>query len=299
MKRKQKKILGLFGLLAVVGMTIIAASLPSPQALAAQSMTESIVVTVKPPANQADVNFTPPTPRSGTSFVKPNQTIAFNYYYVDDVLVTMEKEMPSGTPQVYNLFSDNSAGMQPGNGSVNINFGEAQYGYGKYTAKITGQGTSGTPDTDVVNFGFYPVIAWVEENETTGEVVALIEYDENNVDIDHFVLDVYDENGNRVDRVSPGKVSRDTTRVVLWTAEDRMPAGMYTIRIGAYDDADGLIYETYETVFLYESIFVPNTGGLFAGLNISRADYLATGLIVFFLVGLSGIIFTLKKSSKR
>jgi hypothetical protein len=39
---------------------------------------------------------------------------------------------------------------------------------------------------------------------------------------------------------------------------------------------------------------VPNTGGFFESLNVSKADYLATGLIIFFTVGLSGIVFIAK-----
>ena len=49
-----------------------------------------------------------------------------------------------------------------------------------------------------------------------------------------------------------------------------------------------------------EDIVVPNTGGLFESLNISQSDYLITGLIIFFVVGVGGAIFIAKsKNYKR
>ena len=44
---------------------------------------------------------------------------------------------------------------------------------------------------------------------------------------------------------------------------------------------------------------VPDTGGLFAGLNISKSDYLITGLAIFFLTGITGLFFIIRKKNKR
>lgn len=47
-----------------------------------------------------------------------------------------------------------------------------------------------------------------------------------------------------------------------------------------------------------EPIDVPNTGGFFGTLNISKTDYLITGLIAFFVLS-GGILVFLKKSKNR
>ena len=71
--------------------------------------------------------------------------------------------------------------------------------------------------------------------------------------------------------------------------------------ISAIDPNGNLLYDAWDVVFVYDPMLVPNTGGLFAGLNISKVDYLVTGLIAFGMVGIFGIWFILKdrKSSKR
>ena len=43
---------------------------------------------------------------------------------------------------------------------------------------------------------------------------------------------------------------------------------------------------------------VPNTGGLFGALNISKTDYLITGVIVFLLTGIFGAVFIAKRQKK-
>ena len=295
MKETPKKVLGFIGLVLVATMTIFAAFLPTPEALAASSVTDTIVVRVL--SGSPDVNIS--SPPNGSIFVNPNQTIKFDYTKADDVIVTMEKEMPSGSPQVYTLFSGHPY-QTPGDESVTIDLSEAIYGYGEYTIYIRGDNGAGLVDEDVVTFSYVPVSAKVEEDEA-GKVDVLLDYNEDSEDLDHFIINVYDEEGNLVPGLSGIVVEKPLKDVELPFAEKKIPAGTYTIKVGAYDTNGELIYKTFDTVFVYDPMKVPNTGGLFKALNISKTDYLITGLIIFFTVGLSGIVFIFKnkKSSRK
>ena len=77
---------------------------------------------------------------------------------------------------------------------------------------------------------------------------------------------------------------------------------------------DGVLLEPYWLTYVYEiktdeggeddgsgSIIVPDTGGVLGNLKIAKSDYLITGLMIFFLAGVSGIYFVAKdrKKSKR
>lgn len=288
MKKTPKKVLGCFGLVLVATMTIFAAFLPYPEALAVSSVTDTIVVRVL--AGSPDVNIN--SPASGSIFVNPNQTVTFDYSKATDVLVTMEKEMPSGTPQVYTLFSGHPD-QEPGNGSVNLDLSEAIYGYGEYTAIIRGDNGNGLVDEDSVKFSYVPVSAKVEEDEN-GKVDVILDYNEDSEDLDHFVINVYDDHGNIVSALSNITVEKPNKIVELPFAENKIPAGTYTIKVAAYDVNGELIYKTFDVVFVYDPTKVPNTGGFFKSLNISKEDYLATGLIIFFTAGITGIVFIAK-----
>ena len=287
MKKTPKTVLGFLGLVLVATMTVFAAFLPYPEALAASSVTDTIVVRVL--AYSPDVNID--SPSSGLVFVNPIQTITFDYSKANDVLVTMEKKMSSGTPQVYTLFSA-SPNQEPGNDSVTLDLSDPLYGYGEYTIIIRGN-TGPVVDEDSIKFTYVPVSAKVEEDDT-GKVETILNYDNDSVDLDHFVINVYDNDGNLVPALSGIVVEKPTKNVELPFAEKKIPAGKYTVSVAAYDTNDDLIYEAWDEVFVYDPVRVPNTGGFFESLNVSKADYLATGLIIFFTVGLSGIVFIAK-----
>ena len=192
MKKTPKKVLGFLGLGLVAVMTFFAAILPNPEALAASSVTDTITVRVL--AGSPDVNID--SPKSGSIFVSPNQSIAFDFSKSDSVLVTMEKKMPSGTPQIYTLYSS-SPGQVPGNDSVSLDLSEAIYGYGEYTVRIRGTLGDKLVDEDTIKFSYLPVSGDVEEDDS-GKIETILNYDNDSVDLSHFVIKVYDDNGNLV-----------------------------------------------------------------------------------------------------
>lgn len=288
MKKTPKKVLGFLGLGLVAAMTFFAAISPNPEALAASSVTDTITVRVL--AGSPDVNID--SPKSGSVFVSPNQTIAFDFSKSDSVLVTMEKKMPSGSPQIYTLYSSNP-GQEPGDDSVGLDLSEPIYGYGEYTVRIRGTLGSSLMDEDTIKFSYLPVSGEVEEDDS-GKIETILNYDNGSVDLSHFVIKVYDDNGNLVSSMPAITVEKPTKTVELPFAKNKVPSGKYIVSIEAYDTNGELVYNSYDVVFIYEPVRVPNTGGLFQGSNISKDDYLITGLIVFSVVGIAGVVFIAK-----
>lgn len=297
MKRTPKRILGFLGLILVAAMTLFAAAIPTPEASAVEGVTDTIVVRVLP--SSPDVNIT--YPPEGTIFVSPEHTIEFDFSQVDDVLVKLGKKMPDGSIYTYPPFYEGHPAQVPGSDSANIDLSGPEYGFGEYVVIITGtvENSGGMFDEDTISFTYAPVTADVEETDA-GKVFANLNYDDNNVDLDHFTITVYDENENPVPGLTGIIVNRPDKRVELPFGSD-IPNGEYTIVIGAIDKRGDLIYKTYDKVFKYEQVYVPNTGGLFKSLNIAKSDYLITGLIIFFTIGIVGLYFIAKdrKSVKK
>ena len=73
-----------------------------------------------------------------------------------------------------------------------------------------------------------------------------------------------------------------------------LASGDYTIYIQGFDgfDASGDLIDTASVKFRYDapSPKVPDTGSLLSALNISRVDYLITGLIGFVAISIVALI---------
>jgi hypothetical protein len=125
--------------------------------------------------------------------------------------------------------------------------------------------------------------------------------------IDKVIITVYDENGNPVDGMPPIVVQPPVSKVEIPFDQYGIPEGEYTLVIQPFNSAGEALFDTVTLNINYtgeEDIVVPSTadtGGLFKNLNISRADYLISGIGIFLVVGIGGILFIRKhdKTSKR
>ena len=122
--------------------------------------------------------------------------------------------------------------------------------------------------------------------------------------IDQVILRIYDKDGNEVTTISPIIVKPPVGRVEI--PFDKEPAGEYIIVAQPYNSAGEALFETVIMRVTYDGkeIVVPSTadtGGLFKNLNISKVDYLITGIGFFLVVGIGSIIFINKrgKTSRR
>lgn len=301
MRKTKKRVFGLLSLALVVATTVFAALLPGPEASAITSVTDTISVRVV--GSVPDVNIT--SPANNSVFVIPDQSLSFDYENVGDVLVTIaytNKDNETSSYILANFDADYNAGTY----SHDLRLLEEGYGYGKYLVTIKGTGLAVDEETggrvydeDLVEFWFFPVTGEAAEDENDGLIYLDLEYDKENEDIDTIGINVYDENGNLVTAMSPIKVKAPGDRVELPFSEKDMASGRYRLEITAYNAAGEALYNPYVTYVNYEAIPVPDTGGLFMNLNISRTDYLITGLLIFFPVAIFGLVFIARGQGHR
>lgn len=296
MKKTKKRVFGLLSLVLVVATTIFAAFLPGPEASALTSVTDTISVRVV--GSTPDINII--SPSNNSVFVFPDQILSFNYENVGDVLATIKYTDKNGDTHNYN-FVEFDANYDADTFSDELNLLGTNYGYGEYLLAVKGVGlaideeTGGRVyDEDFVEFWFYPVIGEASEDENDGLIYLDLEYDKENENIDTIGINIYDENGNLVTAMSPIKVKAPGDRVELPFSEKDMTSGKYRIEITAYNEDKEALYNPYITYVNYEAIPVPDTGGLFMNLNISRADYLITGLLIFFPIAIFSLVFVMK-----
>ena len=299
MKKTQKRALGLVALLVTIAVTAFAAFLPMPQtqATSTTSVTDTITVRVVGSSPRTDIT----SPEDESVFLGPEQTIAYQYENAETVTVTLEYTDQSGTTQTF-ILKEFEAGYEAGSDSFGINL--ADYGYGEFVLKVDGEGFEGASYEAVIAFSYYPMTIDANEDENTGNVNVDLNYDPNNSDIDKIVIEVYDEDGNKIeiDGVSPVTVNPPAKEAILKFGDKNLPNGEYKIVATAYDASGKALYSPYVKYLKYtgelEPVPVPNTGGIFKDNNISQTDYLITGLIIFGIVAVAGIAFMMRNDKK-
>ena len=300
MNKTHKKILGFLGLFLVIAATIFAAFLPGPATSATSSVTDTITVRVVGAVPRVDFS----NAEMGKVYTTPNQSFSFSYENVATATVTIRYTDVNGVTHTYTL-NDDPYDLDYNSGDIDFNLNLSErYGYGDYIITVAGDGVGGA-DEDSISFSYYPVYGEATEDED-GNINLDLEYNPDDGtgsgdgEVANIIVKVYDEEGNLVTPLSPVTVTPPTTSIELPFSDYDLPSGTYTIEITAYDQDGNELYKAYLTYVVYESktIPVPDTGGLFKNLNISHIDYLVTGLIIFSLVGVGGIIF-INKRSKR
>lgn len=300
MKKTPKRILGIFGLLAVAAITVFAAILPTSNTSAAGpvgTVVDTITVTVVGSSPWIEIDG----PSNDDVVTRPNQTIKFKYGQLSKVTAQLIYTDEDGNPQVVDLDSIDLS-EESGNGEIPINI--SGFGYGDFTIKLLGEGTDGSPYENSISITFIPVITTIEQNPETKDIFADLDYDLDSPDIDTIKVDIYDAN-------DPSKllwtttVPRGTTRIELPFVEENFPAGKYIINTTALNASGDGLYRPYVVGLDYtiDSVVpadVPNTGALTNGaLNISRADFIVTGLIVLGITAASGIYFITRRKKTR
>ena len=303
MKTTHKKVLGFLGLILVVATTVFAATLPSPGASAAiTSVVDNISVRVV--GSVPDINIT--DIENGEITTSPSQSFSVSYENVDTITVTLQYTDENGDIHTY-VLDTLTPDYYPGVKNYTVDLGEADYGYGEYLLVVKGVGYDGVYDEDTIAFSYYPVYAEATEDEDTGNYIVDLDYDaddgtEDGGEVASIVINVYDENGNLVDELSPITVTPPTTSIELPFADLGLPSGTYTVVVAAYDANGEKLYKDYVFTIKYEAIEVPNTadtGRFLQNLNISKADYLITGLMIFFLVAVAGVVFITRSEKKK
>lgn len=297
MKKTKKRVLGLLGLSLVAVTTIFAASLPWPEAAAINNVTDTIVVRVVGTDPLIEVT----SDQDGKELIQQEQVFGFRYYnaeYIDSKIlytngedVTTEHILIEGDARRVN-YND-------GIYTKDLDLLSDGYGYGEYTIESVATGYSYSREA-TINFHFIPVKGEAAEDPDDGLIYLHLDYDTENENIDHIKINVYDESGNIVKVISPITVAVPGMKVELPFSENDLPTGNYVIGITAYSAGGELVYsKPYYTSVYYETIPVPDTGGMFAGMNISKTDYLITGLVIFSLTAVLGFVFVAKGKNNK
>lgn len=295
MNRAKKKLFGLLGLSLVAATTVFAASLPGPEASAVTASAVTDTITVRVVGNKPDVNIL--GIENGTVFIEPQQSFSTEYEDVETVKLSLQFTDADNITHDYlldDLFPDYYAGGK----TYELNLDEEDFGWGEYLLKLDGIGFDGVPDSDLIKFYYYPFHATLDE-EDDGRVYVDLNYNDT-VGIKRFKFEVYDENGNLVNALSPIWADAPTTRVEIPFSDSDVASGRYTIMVTAYNEEGEMLYKPIPLEYNYEKIPVPNTGGVFKNLNISQKDYLVTGLLIFFIAAAMGLFFVIrgKKATK-
>lgn len=301
MKKTKKRVLGLLGLVLVIITTIFAAFLPGPEASAEGGITSvTDTISVRVVGSVPDILNVKPI--NGSVFIYPDQDLSFDYENVEYLTITIRYTDKDDVEHVIPLLEkddpESFVDYIPGSYSTPLDLLAEDYGYGEYRVEIVGIGFNDVKDFETVEFALYPVVGEANEADD-GKVYLDLQYDTENENINTIGINIYDENGNLVNVLSPITVNAPDMRVELPFAENNLPTGNYRIEITAYNVEGEALYKPYITYYYYEMIPVPNTGALFSNLNISRTDYLVTGLIIFFLAAILGIVFITKGRSNE
>ena len=318
MRKIHKNIIGIFGLIAVLLMTAFAATIPSVGATSEANVTD--VLTMHVVEGGLHVNITKPT--SDSESITPEVTVEFDYVNVegdDPIVITLTD--PDGNvytiTEYYVEVTDVEANVGIGSGSYSFDI-EAIVGetkYGEYTLKLA-TNTVGTYTEDIITLYFQPVTVEVKGAEckdresgycdaeigedgiaeVEGNVVVEVE---NNDDIVEYVIEVFDENGNSVITPIHQEVDDEGNAVFTLPLDDlNLPAGVYTITVTGYDADGDVVYIAHAYVRFSPIPEVPDTGNLLKSLNISKSDYLTTGLIIFGLSVVLGLFIIFRRSKR-
>ncbi len=299
MRKTHKKILGFLSLGLVAAMTVFAATLPIPGAKAATStVTDVIKVTVI--GSQIQVDIVEPL-NNDVVFTRSSQQITVDQQHAKTVTITGVYTDEDGVdhPQ-FTIGSYSPTDVHDTHSStISLN----DHGYGTYTITATGVDESGVIDEDVKVFKYIPATADIDDSDEDGDIYIDLDYEPGVVcsaDVNVYL------GGNLVAPPSPIHVEAPTTRVKI--PVDGFATGDYTVITTAYncpgegEDPTPLPFPDTDT-FHYdeEDIPVPDTGGLFMGLNISKTDYLLTAIIVFFAFAILALFIVIKgrKTNKR
>ena len=309
MKKHTKKVLGLFGLGAVAGITALAIALPNnPEASAVES---TVVDTIQVRVVGSEVDATITAPVDGSVFVSPEQKLSFDYANANTVTASLEYTNRSGNtysyPGITILTPDYSAGSYEqilNLSNYGIEYPDYDYGYGHYKITVESAGVGGVTDISYTTFDYLPVTGTVEQEKGTNNVKVDLDYDtSDDSNVKNVTITITDEGGNVV--VEPIVLDRPATEANFDFGNLGLPDGTYTVTIIANGE-NGPLYTEYVTKVTFSNINPPivpvpstaDTGGMFKNNNISQTDYLITGLVIFGIVDIAGVAFIMRNDKK-
>lgn len=296
MKGKKKQLLGFFGLALVFAMTAIAYSLPAPGA-AAQDLNISVTVTAE--AGSARII----SPANGAVLTGRSTTVSVSYNKIRSMTTSLTCKNTGGE-QVFQ--ETRNATLTESTGVVNEAFTVAKdLGDVNCVAAMSSQGLDGEPYNDSVSFQFRPMsVVGSGKDEVNNPIVDVVVGD----DVELVSIQAFDADGNPVFVDKDGKETPVLTKkeafkdgklsITLPMADYKAKPGKYVAYFTATNSKNEVI-SINEYSFEYVPIVeTPGTGSIFKDLNLSRSDYLVTGLVAFGAVAGFAVYLVFRKSRR-
>lgn len=294
--KKRKQLLGILGLIAVFAMTAIAYSLPTyAESVESATGETTIQVTVTGPG----YSLTILSPQDGETIAANatngniSLTAKTSQAHLSKVQYLMTCVDENGAQSSAEVVSDVTEAT--GNNEAVLSI-PARTGNNDCTLVTRGLDSKGAEvTTDQVSFSFraMSVTFTGKYDEFGNPEVSVI----TTSDTDHVVLQVYDKQGNPIfvnknGNQEPIDITKDMFTVLdngnlsytmyLPMNKYQAPTGSYDLVSVAYKD-DGSVSSMNVNDFYYDpgAAGVPSAGSVIKDLNISRADFIVTGLIMF------------------
>ncbi|MBQ2660397.1 hypothetical protein IJF86_03215 [Candidatus Saccharibacteria bacterium] len=289
MKKTKKKILGFLGLVAVVVMTVIAYSIPSPGVGAVSSFTDTIIVHVYD--RYPKITITNPTNEEIlvgadhiASYDWENSTSA-------DFILTFDGTTVTSWHDDYGSFEPGSHPVGSGNHAITLNE------YGRYILSSTAVGPIGSFEDSVIIYRLATSVSYIDAT-TDNDPNFEIDYDDQ---VAMLEIQVFDENGNPI-FAEPILVPAQPGGVINYTIDmpDGSNDGTYQIVVRGLDELGEEISDPSSTEFEYiaPAPDIPDTGFSLTQLNIAKSDFLITGLLIFFSAAIAAIFLVNRKKER-
>ena len=298
---QKKQLLGFGGLALVAGITAVAYNLPTSATSAGGDV--DVVVQVYNTNFETKIQ----SPLDGDKFTDGVITFKEIHSKANNVKYYLTHIGENGEPDVTYELTDYEVNGDLVSGTTTFNLDLDNYGgFGtyKFTSVITS--SDGRTGEDSVKFQYVSM-------DTPDDDAK--EDEEGNVDIEVcyaagtkiLTMEIYDKSGKLVATLTdyivknPETGGCETIRIKVDDLD--LDSGDYDIVIKSYDNYDKT-GEPTGTITIHlgytkpESPNVPDTGALLSSLNISRSDFLITGLIGFTAISLIAL-FVIKRANKK
>lgn len=315
MRKTKKQLLGLAGLLAVGIMTAVAYSMPAPGAAA-------VAVDDPPASKESGVNLQVlvTSPYTSLKIVKPqDKTIVVGSSVPIEVYFSESNSLEFYLTRK----SDGQRIDLPGyttpepSGSYSSSIDTSNLEFGEYLFHAKALGNNAATAEDTSSFEYRAITAAFEGNKENGDPILGINLNEK---VNKVSVQIYDKAGKPLfvdadGNETPLLMDRSAIDPVTGKIIATMPfahydadTGDYTATVTAYNDNDEIIsmvtatthYINPERPVEPSTPDVPNTGILRIGnLNITRLDYLLTGLIAFGVAACFAIYLVFRKKHRR
>ena len=286
MRKTQKKFLGLLGLSAVAIMTMVAANMPSQGVSAVSTITDTIEVRVI--GTTPAVDLTSPADGKEVSFSE----FTLNIRYENAVKVIVRQTyIDDGSEKIIAVYNvpDNKVGE-----IKDVKFAVDKYGEYKISAEAIDDDGTPSPE-DYIVFKYLPILASYSVDPITGEYSVKVD----SVGYDVYTADFYLDDDFIT---TQNRTQLENSEEVPLKLKEK---GTYHVTIVAKNAEGDTLYVPLVITIDYTPSQVPDagapdTGGMFQNLNISSEDYLTTGLIMFFVLGIValGIVISGRKDNK-